>query len=81
MNNHDTLIDSLRNIGDVLTSHAADVITSLQSRVVELESRLEISPHHRIDGIMARDIEIDFLEKYIEELQSMVKELETRLNT
>ena len=43
---------------------------SLQSRVAELESRLEISPLHNVDGIMARDATIKLQDERIAELEA-----------
>ena len=43
---------------------------SLQSRVAELESRLEISPLHNVDGIMARDATIKLQDEYIAKLEA-----------
>ena len=39
-------------------------------RVAELESRLEISPLHNVDGIMARDATIKLQDEYIAKLES-----------
>ena len=39
-------------------------------RVDELESRLEISPLHNVDGIMARDATIKLQDEYIAKLES-----------
>ena len=39
-------------------------------RVAELESRLEISPLHNVDGIMARDATIKLQDEYIAKLEA-----------
>ena len=62
--------ESLRNIGVETCSRAAGVIELLQSRVAELESRLEISPLHNVDGIMARDATIKLQDERIAELEA-----------
>ena len=70
MNDYNELIESLRSMEPMVCSTAADAIEALQSRVAELESRLEISPLHNVDGIMARDATIKLQDERIAELEA-----------
>ena len=70
MNDYNELIESLRNMEPMVCGTAADAIEALQSRVAELESRLEISPLHNVDGIMARDATIKLQDERIAELEA-----------
>ena len=45
-------------------------IRAMKARVAELESRLEISPLHNVDGIMARDATIKLQDERIAELEA-----------
>ena len=65
MDSYNELIESLRSMEPMVCSTAADAIEALQSRVAELESRLEISPLHNVDGIMARDATIKLQDERI----------------
>lgn len=47
-------------------------IARLQSRINELEARLEISPEHSYDGIDCRDVTIRELEKEVATLRAKV---------
>ena len=46
------------------------LVEKLQSRVAELESRLEVAPEHDIDGIAARDATIKLQDGRIAELEA-----------
>jgi hypothetical protein len=73
MNDYNELIERLTvSAGDqeCLYSDAKNAIEALQSRVAELESRLEISPLHNVDGIMARDATIKLQDERIAELEA-----------
>ena len=70
MNDYNELIERLRNMEPMVCGTAADAIEALQSRVAELESRLEISPLHNVDGIMARDATIKLQDERIAELEA-----------
>ena len=70
MDSYNELIESLRSMEPMVCSTAADAIEALQSRVAELESRLEISPLHNVDGIMARDATIKLQDERIAELEA-----------
>jgi len=70
MKKYNELIESLRNMEPMVCGTAADAIEALQSRVAELESRLEISPLHNVDGIMARDATIKLQDEYIAKLEA-----------
>ena len=48
----------------------ADAFIASVDRIAELESRLEISPLHNVDGIMARDATIKLQDEYIAKLES-----------
>ena len=75
MDSYNELIESLRSMEPMVCSTAADAIEALQSRVAELESRLEISPLHNVDGIMARDATIKLQDERIADLQAECSEL------
>ena len=49
---------------------AAEALIEVAARVAELESRLEISPLHNVDGIMARDATIKLQDERIAELEA-----------
>ena len=49
---------------------AAEALIEVAARVTELESRLEISPLHNVDGIMARDATIKLQDERIAELEA-----------
>ena len=49
---------------------AAETLIEVAARVAELESRLEISPLHNVDGIMARDATIKLQDERIAELEA-----------
>ena len=88
MNDYKDLIARLRSMdgqGDIQFNElinrktgpeAADVMAALVSRVAELESRLEISPLHNVDGIMARDATIKLQDERIAELEAEREERE-----
>ena len=78
MNDYNELIESLRSMEPMVCSTAADAIEALQSRVAELESRLEISPLHNVDGIMARDATIKLQDERIAELERRLREAEDK---
>lgn len=48
----------------------ADAFIASVDRIAELESRLEISPLHNVDGIMARDATIKLQDERIAELEA-----------
>ena len=48
----------------------ADAFIASVDRIAELESRLEISPLHNVDGIMARDATIKLQDEYIAKLEA-----------
>lgn len=52
------------------------LVEKLQSRVAELESRLEVAPEHDIDGIAARDATIKLQDGRIAELKFRLTESE-----
>ena len=52
------------------------LVEKLQSRVAELESRLEVTPEHDIDGIAARDATIHHQDECISELKFRLTEAE-----
>lgn len=54
----------------VTLKDAAEAFVVLTARVAELESRLEISPLHNVDGIMARDATIKLQDERIAELEA-----------
>ena len=47
---------------------------TLKSRITELETRLEISPDHNIDGIHARDCTIQMQDEFIIELKAKINQ-------
>ena len=49
---------------------AAEALIEVAARIAELESRLEISPLHNVDGIMARDATIKLQDERIAELEA-----------
>ena len=53
-------------------------IRAMKARVAELESRLEISPLHNVDGIMARDATIKLQDDRIFELERRLREAEDK---
>ena len=53
-------------------------IRAMKARVAELESRLEISPLHNVDGIMARDATIKLQDERIAELERRLREAEDK---
>ena len=61
---------------ECLYADAKAAIEALQSRVAELESRLEVTPEHDIDGIAARDATIKLQDGRIAELKSHLAESE-----
>ena len=61
---------------ECLYADAKAAFEALQTRVAELESRLEISPEHDIDGIAARDATIKLQDGRIAELKSRLAESE-----
>ena len=88
MTDYNDLITRLRSmdgIGDIQLNElmnlktpmaAADAIAELVARVAYLESRLEISPEHDIDGISARDATIHHQDECISELKFRLTESE-----
>ena len=55
---------------------AADAIAELVARLAYLESRLEVTPEHDIDGIAARDATIHHQDECISELKFRLAESE-----
>lgn len=82
MTDYNDLITRLRSmdgIGDIQLNElmnrktpmaAADAIAELVARVAYLESRLEVTPEHDIDGIAARDATIKLQDGRIAELEA-----------
>ena len=61
---------------ECLYADAKAAIEALQSRVAYLESRLEVTPEHDIDGIAARDATIHHQDECISELKFRLAEAE-----
>lgn len=70
MTDYNDLITRLRSMDGKTPMAAADAIAELVARVAYLESRLEISPEHDIDGIAARDATIKLQDGRIAELEA-----------
>ena len=51
-------------------------VAALESRIADLEKRLEVDPSHHVDGISARDATIELQDAAIDELKRKVAELE-----
>ena len=76
MTDYNDLITRLRSMDGKTPMAAADAIAELVDRVAYLESRLEISPEHDIDGIAARDATIHHQDECISELKFRLAEAE-----
>ena len=88
MTDYNDLITRLRSmdgIGDIQLNElmnrktpmaAAGAIAELVDRVAYLESRLEVTPEHDIDGIAARDATIHHQDECISELKFRLAEAE-----
>ena len=76
MTDYNDLITRLRSMDGKTPMAAADAIAELVDRVAYLESRLEISPEHDIDGISARDATIHHQDECISELKFRLTESE-----
>ena len=59
---------------------ARDAWVHQQYRIVALETRLEIDPRHKIDGIAARDATISELEKQIAAMEARANKIATAMN-
>ena len=70
MTDYNDLITRLRSMDGKTPMAAADAIAELVARVAYLESRLEISPEHDIDGIAARDATIKLQDGRIADLEA-----------
>ena len=65
---------------ECLYADAKAAFEALQTRVAYLETRLEISPDHDIDGIAARDATIKLQDGRIAELEARIADLEGSLD-
>ena len=80
MTDYNDLITRLRNMDGKTPMAAADAIAELVARVAYLESRLEVTPKHDIDGIAARDATIKLQDGRIAELEARIADLEGGLD-
>ena len=80
MTDYNDLITRLRSMDGKTPMAAADAIAELVDRVAYLESRLEVTPEHDIDGIAARDATIKLQDGRIAELKLRVSQLEAELS-
>ena len=76
MTDYNDLITRLRSMDGKTPMAAADAIAELVDRVAYLESRLEVTPEHDIDGISARDATIHHQDECISELKFRLTESE-----